>query len=98
MPCFGPSRTSAGFDPKKVGEPTTNAPFDDREVQRHVVAFDAPSPRPTRRRRAEDREEIPLGIANERRAARRLARRGALRRLERVQDTFSSSMICVAVM
>ncbi len=60
---------------------------DDGEVQRHVVALDAPAPRHLlrRRRRAEDREEVLLRIAFERRAARRLRAGRPLRGLQRFQ-------------
>ena len=52
------------------------------------MAFDAPAPRLLRRRRPEDREEVFLRIALERRAARRLRGRRPLRRLELFQHRF----------
>ncbi len=39
------------------------------EVQRDVMPFDAPAPRVPRRRRAEDREEVPHRVADERRTS-----------------------------
>src|SRR5205085_2393904 len=37
--------------------------FDDGEIERDVMPFDAPAPRAFRRRRAEDREVIKLRVA-----------------------------------
>ena len=61
-PVRGPSRTSAGLAPKKLG-PSTTFPFDDREVLADVVALHAISPSGVIPGRAENREVVFLRIA-----------------------------------
>ena len=58
-----------GVGPEKRRRAGDQRAVDDREVQRHVVPLDAPAPGVLRRRRAEDREEVALRVADERRVA-----------------------------
>ena len=63
-PWRGPCRTSAGLAPKNEGVAATILPFSSSEVERQVMALDAPAPLALVRRRAEDRQEVALGVAH----------------------------------